>query len=76
MGRTTILFHRLHKVFKKHEGRNNWYAGQFFFCELINLANVIFNIYLVDWFLSGNFLSYGRLVLEVSPCQTKFLQFE
>ena len=58
---------RLHKVFKKHEGRNNWYAGQFFFCELLNLLNVVWNICLSDWLLSGNFLHYGRLVVEVSP---------
>ena len=53
-------------MFKKHEGRNNWYAGQFFFCELLNLGNVAGNIYLVDWFLSGSFLDYGRLVVQVS----------
>jgi hypothetical protein len=58
--------HRLHKVFKKHEGRNNWYAGQFFFCELLNLGNVAGNIYLVDWFLSGSFLDYGKLVVQVN----------
>jgi hypothetical protein len=62
---------RLYQVFKKHEGLNMMYATQFFVCELLNLGNVVGNIFLVDRFLSGNFLRYGSLVLEVSPALTR-----
>ena len=75
---------------QKHGNRskNNWYAAKFFFCEFLNLVNVIgqviifftkstalffecwksishltgkyiFQIYFVDFFLGGEFTTYG-----------------
>ncbi|XP_045476578.1 innexin inx2-like [Harmonia axyridis] len=42
-------------------GRNSHtlYACRFTICEIINLANVIFQIYFMDWFLNGKFSIYG-----------------
>lgn len=43
---------------------HNFYAIKFFLCELLNLANTIFNIWLMDKFLGGMFFTYGIDVLS------------
>jgi len=35
------------------------WAGKFYFCEVLNFVNVIFQIYLTDVFLGGSFSNYG-----------------
>ncbi|KAG8233147.1 hypothetical protein J437_LFUL010377 [Ladona fulva] len=40
------------------------YAAAYFFCELLNLANVIGNLFFVDTFLGGAFLTYGTEVVN------------
>ena len=47
-------------------GHHNWYAGRYFFCELLAMANVIFQAYALDKFFEGEFLSYGMQVIEFS----------
>ncbi|EFN83093.1 innexin inx7 [Harpegnathos saltator] len=37
------------------------------FCEVMNFANVIMQIYLTDWFLGGAFLGLGQSVAEPVP---------
>lgn len=44
--------------------RQNMYAYQFFFCEFLNFINVIGQIYLVDYFLDGEFSTYGADVVR------------
>lgn len=34
------------------------------FCEILNLINVIVQIYLTNWFLGGAFLGLGRSISE------------
>lgn len=43
--------------------QQNFYAYQFFFCEFLNLFNVVSQIYLVDYFLDGEFSTYGADVI-------------
>ncbi|XP_011633530.1 innexin inx3 [Pogonomyrmex barbatus] len=45
---------------------HNSYAAGYFFCELLNFVNVIGNIFFVDTFLGGAFLTYGTEVLKFS----------
>ncbi|RWS12662.1 Innexin shaking-B-like protein [Dinothrombium tinctorium] len=45
-------------------GHHNWYAAKFFFCELLALANVIGQMFLLDKFLDGEFMRYGIEVIE------------
>lgn len=45
---------------------HNSYSFGYFFCEFLNLANVIANIFFVDKFLGGAFLTYGTDVLRFS----------
>jgi len=55
---------RMYTAYNVYCGRNNLYAYQFFICEILNLFNVIANIYMVDSFLSGQFFNYGSRILQ------------
>ncbi|KAL3274541.1 hypothetical protein HHI36_015923 [Cryptolaemus montrouzieri] len=51
------------------------YACRFAICEIMNLLNVVFQIYLMDWFLMGKFTFYGIAVNtfdEFSPMDEVF----
>lgn len=45
---------------------HNTYAFGYFFCETLNFANVVMNIFFVDLFLGGAFLTYGSEVINFS----------
>lgn len=45
---------------------HNSYSFGYFFCEILNLVNVIVNIIFVDKFLGGAFLTYGTDVINFS----------
>lgn len=42
---------------------HNFYAIKFFLCELLNLANCLFNMWFMNEFLGGMFFTYGIDVL-------------
>lgn len=42
----------------------NFYAYRFFACEILNFVNVIGQIYFVDFFLDGEFSTYGLDVIK------------
>lgn len=54
--------------------RNNheWYALRFFLCELLNLVNIIGQIYFMDFFLGGEFTTYGTDVLKVTEMEPEY----
>lgn len=45
---------------------HNSYAAGYFFCEILNFVNTVGNIFFVDTFLGGAFLTYGTDVLRFS----------
>lgn len=45
---------------------HNSYAAGYFFCEALNFVNVVGNIFFVDTFLGGAFLTYGTDVVRFS----------
>uniref|UniRef100_A0A023F482 Innexin n=1 Tax=Triatoma infestans TaxID=30076 RepID=A0A023F482_TRIIF len=45
---------------------HNVYATGYYLCELFNFINVIGNIFLIDKFLGGAFMTYGTDVLKFS----------
>ncbi|KAK3923971.1 Innexin inx3 [Frankliniella fusca] len=45
---------------------HNFYAAGYFLCEALNFANVVGNIFFMDLFLGGAFLSYGTDVIRFS----------
>lgn len=47
----------------------NFYAFRFFFCEILNFINVVGQIYLVDYFLDGEFSNYGSDVLKYTEME-------
>lgn len=49
---------------RENRGYHNFYAIRFFICELLNIINVIGQIFLVDYFLDGEFSTYGIKVLQ------------
>jgi len=48
--------------------RNNhvWYANMFYFCELLNFVNVLGQIFFMDFFLGGEFSTYGTDVISMT----------
>ena len=48
--------------------RNNHqiYAFKFFLCELLNFINIVGQIYFMDFFLGGEFTTYGTDVLAMT----------
>ncbi|XP_071519070.1 innexin inx2-like isoform X2 [Panulirus ornatus] len=50
-----------------HQGseHRSW-AYKFFLCEFLNLGVVVATVFFTDWFLGGQFLTYGADVFEVA----------
>ena len=57
--------HLLH-YFSDSKNNNEWYALRFFLCETLNFINVIGQIFFVDFFLGGEFSTYGSDVISIS----------
>jgi len=55
---------RMMKSYLKFQGKNNTYALGLLFCEIINLMNVIIQIFCINKFIGGRFLDYGFQVLH------------
>ncbi|CAL8136996.1 unnamed protein product [Orchesella dallaii] len=49
-----------------NNGNHTWYAVQFIFCELLNCANVIAQIFATDAFLNNSFSNYGIQLFSLS----------
>ncbi|CAG2115907.1 unnamed protein product, partial [Medioppia subpectinata] len=45
-------------------GHHDWYAARYLFCEVLALANVIAQMYMLDKFFDGEFLTYGLQVIQ------------
>lgn len=52
------------KYFRMHRGTHAMYALRFFGLEIVNFINCICQIYFIDFFLGGEFASYGMDVLN------------
>lgn len=48
---------------------HNFYAVRFFICEVLNFINVIGQIYFVDYFLGGEFTTYGSDVIRMTELE-------
>ena len=60
--RLNILVDYFNDTRHNHDG----YTFRFFFCELLNFVNVVGQIYFMDFFLGGEFTTYGSDVLAMS----------
>jgi len=48
---------------------HNGYALRFFFCEFLNLVNVIGQLFFMDFFLGGEFTTYGSDVIAMTDLE-------
>lgn len=55
--------------FIENLSRHNFYAFRFFICEALNFVNVIGQIYFMDFFLDGEFSTYGSDVLRFTELE-------
>ena len=51
------------KYVKETFHENNWYAGVFFICDLMNLFNTIFQMYFINLFLGGMYIFVKQMIL-------------
>ncbi|KAG8034515.1 hypothetical protein G9C98_007591 [Cotesia typhae] len=55
--------------FRTNLHTQNLYAYRFFFCEILNFVNVVGQIYFMDYFLDGEFTTYGRDVVRFTEME-------
>ena len=53
------------EYFVEDRGVHDMYALKFFFCEFLNLINVIGQLFFMDFFLGGEF-SHGQLLHSIN----------
>ena len=56
----------------RHRKEHTVYAAKMIACELLNLANVFGQLYLMDFFLGGHFATYGTDVFTLSEQDARF----
>jgi len=59
------------KYMHDHRGTHGRYAFRFFLCEVWNFVNVIVQIYFIDFFLGGEFQTYGSDVLNYTGLEAE-----
>lgn len=59
------------KYFRLHRGTHSLYALRFFLCEVLNLVNVVGQIFFIDVFLDYEFSTYGMRVFEYSGLEVE-----
>jgi len=55
--------------FSDNLNRHNFYAFRFFICEALNFINVVGQIYFMDFFLDGEFSTYGSDVVKFTEME-------
>ena len=48
---------------------HDWYAFRFFFCEFLNLFNVVGQLFFMNFFLGGEFTTYGSDVIAMTEME-------
>ena len=72
---TTCLKRRLHIVFETYYFSHNIYVYKFILCELLNLVNVLGQMWLMDVFFNGQFTTYGLEVRQSWRCFSNHLKY-
>lgn len=55
--------------FHRNLHSQNFYAFKFFLCEFLNFVNVVGQIYFMDFFLGGEFTTYGSEVVRFTEME-------
>ncbi|XP_053634750.2 innexin inx2-like [Cherax quadricarinatus] len=59
------MYRTLSRYILHYMGRHESWAHKFFFCEFLNLLVVVATLFFTNWFLGGEFFTYGVNMLEV-----------
>ncbi|KAK3854890.1 hypothetical protein Pcinc_038670 [Petrolisthes cinctipes] len=59
-------FNALSTYITHHMNAHRSWAFKFFLCEALNLCVVVGTLFFTDWFLGGEFLTYGTSVFDVA----------
>lgn len=59
----------LTEYFTNNLRQHNFYAFRFFICEALNFINVVGQIYFMDFFLDGEFSTYGSDVVKFTEME-------
>ena len=59
------------KYVKETMKLNQWYAGVFILCDFLNFVNVVGQMFFINKFLGGVFMSYGTEVLHWSDMEAE-----
>lgn len=57
------------EYFRDNINRHNFYAFRFFICEALNFINVVAQIFFMDYFLDGEFSTYGSDVVRFTEME-------
>lgn len=52
--------------FTRTLGTHQLYVAKYVFCEFLNFVNTVFQLYFMNYFLGGQFFTYGTDVLRIS----------
>ena len=55
--------------FTDNRHNHEFYAFRFFLCEMLNFANVVGQIFFMDFFLGGEFTTYGSDVIAMTELE-------
>lgn len=64
--RRTEQINEVVNYFAVHVHRHNFYAYRYFLCEFLNFFNVFAQIWFMNYFMDGEFMSYGLDVMRFS----------
>ena len=42
----------------------DWWAIKLIFCDVLNLVNIIINLFVMDWYLGKQFFDYGPVAMN------------
>ncbi|XP_063600535.1 innexin inx2-like isoform X1 [Penaeus indicus] len=59
-------YRALSSYIQNHIEQHKRWVFRFFLCEALNLVVVLSTLYFTDWFLGGEFLTYGTDVIQVA----------
>ena len=54
------------QYFVRTKGSHQLYVTKYIFCEILNFANIVGQLYFMNFFLGGQFFDYGVDILKVS----------
>lgn len=58
------MYGDINYYFEAYYNSQGWWAAKLVICNALNLVNILINVFLVDWYLDGQFFGYGIVSLR------------